>query len=87
MQVSKRELLKMGASSVQHVHVLWRSIEELREYEAGLGIPDLDEGQCWSMPGCGHWEGVLIHARTHTVTATVLMYVYANYGDAVICLT
>ena len=74
MQVSKRELLKMGASSVKHVHVLWRSIEELREYEAGLCIPDLDEGQSvlehvWLSP----LGGMLIHSRTHTVT--VLMYV------------
>lgn len=75
MQVSKRELLKMGASSVKHVHVLWRSIEELREYEAGLCIPDLDEGQSvlehvWLSP----LGGVLIHTRTHTVT--LLMYVH-----------
>ena len=80
MQVSKRELLKMGASSVKHVQVLWRSIEELREYEAGLGIPDLDEGQSV----LEHvWLSPLIHTRTHTVS--VLMYVYPHYGAAVIC--
>ena len=45
MQVSKQALQKLGASSAEHLHVLWRSIEELREYEAGLRIPDLDEGE------------------------------------------
>ena len=78
MQVSKRELLKMGASSVKHVHVLLRSIEELREYEAGLGIPDLDEGQSvLEHVLLSPLGGVLILTHTHTlyvVCSNVLSY-------------
>ena len=76
----------MGASSVKHVHVLLRSIEELREYEAGLGIPDLDEGQSvlehvWLSP----LGGVLILTHTHTHTCICLRYMYPHYGAAVMC--
>ena len=54
--------------------MLLRSIEELREYEAGLGIPDLDEGQSvlehvWLSPMGG------VHKHTH-----------CNYNDVRMCI-